>query len=419
KFDWDSYQQNLIHGSFFWGYICTELPGGRLAEVIGARKVWGYSILIASLVTLFTPLAASLDYIAVVALRVAIGFMLGVTFPAIQPLGAKWIPPNDRSKFISNMMASSLGAALTLPVCGFLIDSFGWSSVFYTTGLIGVLWTVAWFLLIFDSPGQHPRISRGEREFIEEAIGASSKVRKAYKVPWLKVLSSAPVWAIVLTHGSSVFCYFTVVNQLPTYMKNVLAFEIKENGFFSSFPYLGKYVMALGTGFLADYLKSSGKISTTMTRKFFTTFAVGLPGLFMLLLVFFGDNAVWSICIFTVALTLNGAVTAGYLGNALDIAPNFSGTIFGMANTLSSLGGFLSAYMVGYLTFENQTFSQWQIVFSVLAGTYLFGSMIYLFLGTAEQLEWNTPEDSNHVNHVNSNHLGDIEMAEKEALNKT
>jgi hypothetical protein len=35
------------------------------------------------------------------------------------------------------------------------------------------------------------------------------------------------VWAIIVTHGASVFGYFTVVNQLPTYMKHILHFNIK------------------------------------------------------------------------------------------------------------------------------------------------------------------------------------------------
>lgn len=73
----------------------------------------------------------------------------------------------------------------------------------------------------------------------------------------------------------------------------------------------------------------------------------------MLIQVYEGHDRVISIAIFTIALTINGAVTAGYLSNGLDIAPNFSGTIFGMANTLSSLGGFLSALMVGTLTQDN------------------------------------------------------------------
>lgn len=77
------------------------------------------------------------------------------------------------------------------------------------------------------------------------------------------------------------------------------------------------------------------------------------PGFLMIIQVFMGESRSWAVGIFTLALFLNGAVTAGYLGNGLDIAPNFSGTIFGMANTLSSFGGFVSAYMVGILTTDN------------------------------------------------------------------
>lgn len=47
---------------------------------------------------------------------------------------AVWIPPVDRSKFMSNMMASSLGAAAAMPICGFLIEYINWQSAFYFTG---------------------------------------------------------------------------------------------------------------------------------------------------------------------------------------------------------------------------------------------------------------------------------------------
>lgn len=61
-------------------------------------------------------------------------FFAGASWPAIHPMTAVWIPPMDRSKFIANMMASSLGAALSMPICGFLISYVGWESVFYVTG---------------------------------------------------------------------------------------------------------------------------------------------------------------------------------------------------------------------------------------------------------------------------------------------
>lgn len=410
RFEWDTYQRNLILGCFFWGYVLTELPGGRMAEVFGPRRVFGYSILIASLLTCLTPVAASnFDYIGVVVLRILIGFMLGVTFPAMQPIASKWIPPKDRTKFVSNMMASSLGAAVTLPVCGYLISSFGWKSVFYVTGVVGTVWAISWFLFVFDSPSQHPRITREEREYLENAIGISSTQRKAPAVPWGRVLTSLPVWAIIITHASSVFCYFTFVNQFPTYMKHVLFLDIKKNGILSSFPYIGKYAMALITSYIADYIRATGKISTTLIRKIFTTLAVGLPGFLMVAQVYLGYGAVWTVTIFTFALTLNGAVTAGYLGNGLDIAPNFSGTIFGMANTLSSFGGFLSTYIVADITYKNETYEQFQIVFWILAVTYFVGSLVYLLFGTGELQDWNNIEPEKPVK-------PDVELQEKVPL---
>lgn len=108
---------------------------------------------------------------------------------------AVWIKPMDRSKFISNMMASALGAAVTMPICGYLISWFGWPSVFYSTGkaslwlfrksliiqfaslgTIGVLWSLCWFLFVFETPAKHPRISDEERKEIEDAIGNISTV---------------------------------------------------------------------------------------------------------------------------------------------------------------------------------------------------------------------------------------------------
>lgn len=391
RYAWNEYEVNQILGSFFWGYICTELPGGRLAEIIGARRVFGYSMLAASATTLLTPLAATIGYEAVAALRVILGFMLGATWPAIHPMTARWIPPMERSKFIANMMASSLGAAITMPICGYLIASVGWESVFYVTGGISLVWSIAWFFVVFDSPAQHPRISVEERRFIEESIGTTSS-SKHLAVPWRAMLTSTPVWAIIITHGCSVFGYFTVVNQLPTYMKYILNFDIKQNGLLSSLPYLGKYLFAILTSAIADYLRRTKRLSVTGIRKLFTAFAVMSPGLLMIMQANFGCDRVTSVVIFTVALTINGAVTAGYLGNGLDIAPNFSGTIFGMANTLSSLGGYLSALMVGILTFENQTFPQWRIVFWILFATYLGGGLVFSIFGSGELQSWNNPE---------------------------
>lgn len=76
KFNWSEYEQNFILGSFYWGYVLTELPGGRLAEMVGARPVFGYSMLLASMITLLTPMAAKIGFYCIIICRVLLGFTL-------------------------------------------------------------------------------------------------------------------------------------------------------------------------------------------------------------------------------------------------------------------------------------------------------------------------------------------------------
>lgn len=183
--------------------------------------------------------------------------------------------------------------------------------------------------------------------------------------------------------------------------------------------------MAVLASALADHLLRKKTLTTVQARKIFTTFATMTPGFLMIAQIFYGMDRTWSVAIFTLQLFLNGAVTAGYLGNGLDICPNFSGTVFGLANTVSSIGGYLSTYIVGTLTSKNvsvsltsvwcqvrtqnwlivlfihslmqQTYEQWQIVFGILAGSYIFGSLAFLFFGKGEIQPWNNPPERNVI----------------------
>lgn len=97
----------------------------------------------------------------------------------------------------------------------------------YFLGGVGIFWSILWFWIIFETPAVHPRISPEERKEIEDAIASTTSKKKPTYVPWKDILLSPCVWAIIITHGTSVFCYFTIVNQLPTYMKYILHYDIK------------------------------------------------------------------------------------------------------------------------------------------------------------------------------------------------
>lgn len=57
RYDWSQELQGLILSSFYWGYILTHLPGGVLSAKVGGKYTLLLGVAIASIFTLFSPIA--------------------------------------------------------------------------------------------------------------------------------------------------------------------------------------------------------------------------------------------------------------------------------------------------------------------------------------------------------------------------
>ena len=79
EFVWDESTQGLILGCFFYGYVLTQIPGGRLAELYGGKIVFGLGVLITGILTAISPLAAKLGTPVFIVVRVLEG--LGEVLP--------------------------------------------------------------------------------------------------------------------------------------------------------------------------------------------------------------------------------------------------------------------------------------------------------------------------------------------------
>ena len=58
EFNWDSETKGLILGSFYWGYILTQIPGGILAERFGGKWICAIGLLLTNFFCLITPVSA-------------------------------------------------------------------------------------------------------------------------------------------------------------------------------------------------------------------------------------------------------------------------------------------------------------------------------------------------------------------------
>ncbi|RZC33386.1 sialin, partial [Asbolus verrucosus] len=225
-FAWNEKQQSSVLGAFFWLHWLTQIPGGILGSKYGAKLVFGMANFTAVLCCFFLPMAAYTGHYYLIGLRILQGVLAGFAWPAMHNMTARWIPPNERSKFVTAYLGSSVGAALTYPVCGFIIHKWGWELVFYTSGVAGTLWFIAWWFLVYDSPAKHPRISQEEKEYILESLGQSYTKQKA-PVPWKNIVCSVPVWMNILAQWGGIWGFFTLMTHTPTYFKFIHGWNIQ------------------------------------------------------------------------------------------------------------------------------------------------------------------------------------------------
>ena len=69
-----------------------------------------------------------------------------------------------------------IGNVVTFPLCGVLVDSYGWPTAFYVIGGITLVWLAFWCVLVYDSPEKHPYIGDEERQYIREKLPDAGKV---------------------------------------------------------------------------------------------------------------------------------------------------------------------------------------------------------------------------------------------------
>lgn len=69
-------------GSFFYGYVLTQVPGGRLAELFGGKLIYGIGVLMTAVFTLLSPIAARYNFTLFIIVRVLEG-MGEVTVPIV------------------------------------------------------------------------------------------------------------------------------------------------------------------------------------------------------------------------------------------------------------------------------------------------------------------------------------------------
>ncbi|XP_075742717.1 vesicular glutamate transporter 3-like isoform X3 [Rhipicephalus microplus] len=346
SFSWSPSVQGVILGAYFYGVIMPQVLGGRLAERFSAKWTLLAGLLTSSALTSATPWIATLGIAPLVAHRIILGFVHGLSMPSSVALVARWAPQRERSTFVALVFCGRyMGIVVATLLFGHLSSisvAGGWPFAFYMSGLLGFLWLALWYFLAFDDPAHDPKVSAAELRKIQSSNGAGPLKASTTKrpLPWRAVFTSAPVWALVAARFSNLWVSLLLFTKLPAYVEGVLGMSLSQNANFSALVFAFTIVSMLGSGVLADCLLRCD-LPTTLVRKAFQLTA-----------------------------TLNGMIT-----------------------TFGQTTGVLAPLVAGLLSSsaKSDKVTQWTHIFYLAASVSFVGGVVFAIYGSAERQPWADP----------------------------
>ncbi|GAB6019421.1 hypothetical protein CHUAL_001002 [Chamberlinius hualienensis] len=407
-FVWDDSVQSLILGSYFWGYIITQLPGGIIVVKIGAKWTMAVSMVISSLLCLSIPIATTHFHVAMlIIINVGIGLAQGVIYPTIYYVVSRWSPKNERTRMLTVAVSGFAISQMLVNVISANICSAnpinGWKYIFYLFGLCGIISFIIWMIVMEDLPSNHRWVSINEANYIKSTSECCQRPGIKMKIPWKEIFKSPPFWACCLTELIFTFKSNALLVDLPTYMKVIMNFDIKKNGIINSVPYIIKGAIGLFMAFAGDYVISYGLLSSTGVRKISvcliaTTSIIGLVGVTVA-----GCQKMMVVILLAIVIGFDGFQLVGISLNALDLAPNFVGVIKGLLNVSAAIGNLAAPSIIGLMITNNNSVSSWNNFFYVTSALIGLGCFLFFIYGSGSVQPWNEIDSSSSINtHGNS-----------------
>lgn len=201
--------------------------------------------------------------------------------------------------------------------------------------------------------------------------------------------------------------------QGPSFMKNILNFDIQSNGVISGLPFLCSYLSSVLFCYAADALLKHNILSLTNVRKLMTASSQIIPGLLVVLVGYVEDELVLTLVIWSIAVTMITASYAGAMANIVDISPNFAGPVLAFAQTIHMSASFLSPMINGVILTDQKNLMQWRTCFILSSIVAVLTYIMYQFHGTAEVQPWNYYDTKSKTNETQHLEEGETDAPEK------
>jgi ACS family sodium-dependent inorganic phosphate cotransporter len=385
QFGWSESQVGIIFSSFYLGYIFTMTIGGFLADRYGGKIVLGYGLLLWSLFTVLTPVFAYNGFFAILIIRVLMGLGEGVTFPSWHALYARWIPFEERTRSIAITNSGiSVGTVFGYLVTTLIIASYSWEWVFYSFGMLGVIWFFFWQRDITSYPSDHKNISHKELELIIEKAPTNSS---APKISILRLLKNLPFLAITVATFCHNWALFTFLSYLPKFVNSPtslggLGISLDSRIFILLIliPSFFSVISLIAGGFLADNLIKK-KYQVIKVRK--AVNSIGFFGsAFCLFFIPFQESHLFIISLLCATNICTGIAAGGFGVNHADLGPKYTGALVGIAGSLGMTAAVIGPLVAGFIL---DLTNSWTLIFHICSYMLIFGGIFYLFFSSTDK----------------------------------
>lgn len=389
EFGWDSSVKGAVSSSFFAGYMLTNIFGGYLATRFCPKYVLAGGVVLWSIFTLDTPMAASSDSLSTLLLvRGIMGIGEGVAYPSIQNIIRQSVPDSARTRSLSFIYSGhQMGTIFSYLSSPSLMALYGWQTVFWVFGSMGFVWLSAWLPL--------SRISEEKKKKKQDTgnalLRAASSEHADEPIPWRKIMSSPSVWAIVAAQVTFGIGSGLSFSWLPTYFSEQYGVGSDDAAYLCLIPFAVTVFTTNCAGWIADGLVNNETLSQTQTRKLMQGVASFGPAACLLKLAAEshtaysnpGSHVTEAVVLVTAWLALGGFSAAGYGSNHQDLSKKYSGMLFGLSNGLASVAGSISIYATGLIL--NKSNNDWGLIFDLASVMYIVGALVYIKFASCEE----------------------------------
>ena len=329
----------------FQGAIMLQPLAGYVLDVLGLKIGFAIFAIAWSLISMAHGLAGSWQ--ALFGLRGLLGLAEGSANPAGMKATSEWFPAQERGLAggVFNMGAS-FGSMLAAPLVAWAILSYNWQSAFVLTGLIGLLWVALW-LIFYQSPSKHARLSEDERTYIVR--GQEQHLQGDGTRPSIpRILAQRNFWGIALPRMLADPTWGTLTFWLPLYLTTVRGFDLKQIALFAWLPFLAADLGCMFGGTISLALQKYANVSLINARR--GAFTIGALMMTGVAFVGFVDSPYVAIALLSLAGFAHQTLSVTVITMASDLFKrNEVATVAGMAGTCGNAGLLLFSLAIGGL----------------------------------------------------------------------